>query len=64
MGVTEAEILLKWITSVAEDQINDMSSSPAFKEFPWYESYITRDELIRHLAYESLKEINKKERER
>ena len=63
MGITEAELLLKWITSVAEDQINDMNSSMTFKLYPWYESYITRDELILHLAYESLKVINEKEQE-
>ena len=59
MGITEAELLLKWITSVAEDQINDMNSSIAFKEFPWRESYIVRDELILYLANKSLKEIER-----
>lgn len=56
MGITEAEILMKWITSVAEDQIDAMSSSD-FKLCPWYEAFITRDELIRHLAYEAQHEI-------
>ena len=59
MGITETELLLKWIVSVAEDQINDMNSSEAFKNYPWRESYIIRDELILHLAYESLKEIER-----
>ena len=60
MGITEAELLLKWIASVAEDQINDMNSSIAFKNYPWRESYIVRDELIRHLAYEAQRQIGKK----